>query len=93
MNWRDLKEELMKDPEFKKEYDALEPQYRLLRSVIERRLEKGMTQEALARKIGTRQAAIARLESGRANPTLGFLQKVAEALDAELEVGLRPRQT
>lgn len=93
MNWRELKEELMKDLEFKREYDALEPQYCLLRSVIERRLEKGMTQEALARKIGTRQAAIARLESGRANPTLGFLQKVADALDAELEIGLRPRQT
>jgi len=45
----------------------------------------------LARRIGTKQAAIARLESDRANPTLGFLRKVAEALDAELEVALRPR--
>lgn len=92
MNWRELKAELLKNPEFVREYEALETEYRLLEAIIRRRLEKGMTQEALARRIGTKQAAIARLESGRANPTLGFLRKVAEALDAELEVGLRPRR-
>lgn len=91
MNWREFKAELLKDPAFKKEYDALETEYRLLKTIIQRRLEKGLTQEALARKVGTKQAAIARLESGRANPTIGFLKKVAEALDADLEIGLQPR--
>lgn len=90
MNWHEFKEQLMKDPEFKKEYDALETEYRLLGAIIERRLQKGLTQEALARKVGTKQAAIARLESGRANPTIGFLKRVAGALDAELEIRLRP---
>ncbi|WP_027719101.1 helix-turn-helix domain-containing protein [Desulfovirgula thermocuniculi] len=92
MNWRELKAQLLKNPEFKEEYDALEPEYRLLRAVIQRRIEKGLTQEELARRVGTRQAAIARFESGRANPTIGFLKKVAAALDADLEVELRPRE-
>ncbi|HAG07415.1 MAG: Transcriptional regulator, XRE family [Clostridia bacterium 62_21] len=91
MNWKEFKADLLKDPALKKEYDALETEYRLLRAIIQRRLEKGLTQEALARKVGTKQAAIARLESGRANPTIGFLKKVAEALDADLEIGLQPR--
>jgi len=91
MNWKEFKAELLKDAALKKEYDALETEYRLLRAIIQRRLEKGLTQEALARKVGTKQAAIARLESGRANPTIGFLKKVAEALDADLEIGLQPR--
>lgn len=91
MNWKEFKAELLKDPALKKEYDALETEYRLLRAIIQRRLEKGLTQEALARKVGTKQAAIARLESGRANPTIGSLKKVAEALDADLEIGLQPR--
>lgn len=91
MDWRELKAELMKSQEFKREYDALEPEYRFLKALVEQRISKGITQEMLARKIGTKQSAIARLESGQANPTIGFLKKVADALDVELEIGLRPR--
>ncbi|HBQ28228.1 XRE family transcriptional regulator [Peptococcaceae bacterium SCADC1_2_3] len=91
MDWHELKSQLLKDPEFKKEYDALEPEYRLLRTIIDQRLKKGFSQEMLARMIGTKQEAIARLESGRANPTLRFLKKVAAALDAELEINLQPK--
>jgi DNA-binding XRE family transcriptional regulator len=87
--WEDLKKELLADPEFKAEVDKLEPQFRLVRSLIACRRAKGLSQAALAEKVGTKQAAIARLESGRANPTLKFLLKVADALDAEVE--LRPR--
>jgi ribosome-binding protein aMBF1 (putative translation factor) len=91
MDWKELKAQLMKDPEFKKEYEALEPEYRLLKAIIEQRLKKGLSQEMLAQKLGTKQEAIARLESGRANPTLRFLKKVATALDAELEISLQPK--
>jgi transcriptional regulator with XRE-family HTH domain len=92
MNWQELKSRLLKDPAFKEEYDALEPEYRLLRAIIEQRIKKGLSQEMLARKIGTRQEAVARLENGRANPTLRFLKKVADALDAELEISLQPKR-
>ena len=48
-----------------------------------------MTQEALAKKIGTKQSAIARFESGKTNPTISFLSNIAEALGGELTVSLK----
>lgn len=83
-----LRAQLLKNKEFKKAYDALEPEFALAQAVIERRLKKGLTQTALARKMKTKQSAIARLESGNYNPTLQFLEKVAQALDAELKVSI-----
>ena len=91
MKWRDLKAELLKNSDFKREYDALEPEYRLLKAIVERRAEMSITQAALAARIGTKQSVIARLESGRANPSIAFLKKVADALDADLDVSIRPR--
>ena len=81
-----LKEDWLKDPEFKKDYDALAPEYELIDKIIEKRIEKRMTQKDLAQKIGTRQSAISRLESGTSNPTFGFLQKVAIGLGTKLNV-------
>ena len=50
------------------------------------RTELGMTQERLAEKVGTRKSNISRLESGRYNPSLDFLEKVAGGLGREIEV-------
>ena len=83
-----LEAELMKDPEFKAEYDALESEYELIRQLIEARAEKKMTQKQLAEKVGTRQSNISRLESGNYNPSFQFLQKVAGALDKRLSIAL-----
>lgn len=87
-NFNTLKKKLLKDPEFKREYDALGPQFALVEKLIEKRLERGMTQAALAKKMGTKQSAIARLESGSYNPTIAFLEKVAKALDAHVMVSI-----
>ncbi len=84
-----LKKELLADPEVKRAYDALEPEFALIRSVIEKRLAKKMSQKDLADKMGTKQSAISRLESGTANPSMKFLQKVATALDARLTVAIQ----
>lgn len=91
MNWKEHKKRLMKDPEFRQEYEALEPEYRLASSVIQLRLSKGWSQEELAQKLQTKQSAIARLESGTALPSLSTVKRVAKALDADLELFLRPR--
>ncbi|RJQ24974.1 MAG: XRE family transcriptional regulator [Peptococcaceae bacterium] len=79
----------MKDPAFKEAYDDLEPEYQIVRFIIERRTQKRMSQAELARKAGTRQSAIARLESGTYNPSLRFLKKVAKALDAQVKISLK----
>ena len=91
MNWEEHNKQLMKDPEFRKEYEALEPEYKLAAALIRLRLSKGLTQEGLASVLNTKQASIARLESGNSLPSLTMVKKVAEALDAELEIKLQPR--
>lgn len=88
--WKDFKQDLLKNPEVKQEYEVLRPQYELAAQIIERRLKKGFSQAELARKIGTGQSAIARLESGEYNPSVGFLEKVAEATGTRLKVRLEP---
>ena len=85
----ELKKELLSDPEVKRHYDDLEPEYQLIRSVIDKRLKNKMSQQDLARKIGTGQSAISRLESGESNPSMKFLQKVASALGARLWISLQ----
>ena len=84
--WEDFKKELLKNPEVKKEYDRLGPEYAVISQLIELRAKKHLTQKALAKKLGTKQSAIARLESGNGNPTLEFLQKTAKALDKKLTI-------
>ena len=74
--------EALKDPKLRAEYDKLQPQFAILRA----RIEKRLTQKELAEKIGTKQSVISRLESGRANPSVAFLKKLAQALNSHLEI-------
>ena len=85
----DIKKELLSDPEVKKEYDRLGPRFDLIRSMIEKRIEKNISQKELASRMGTKQSALSRFESGKYNPSLAFMQKIAEALDSKLEIRLR----
>jgi len=89
ISFEEHKKKLLADPEVKKYYDELEPEYALIRSVIDKRLKKKMSQAQLAKKVGTRQSAISRLESGESNPSFKFLQKVARALDSSLHISFR----
>ena len=75
----------MKQPEYRREYEALEGEFALASAMIEARARAGLTQEELAGRMKTSQSAIARLESGR-SPSLGILKRVAAALDAKVEV-------
>ena len=84
--WDSLKKELLSNPEVKKEYDRLGPEYAVISQLIELRAKKHLTQKGLAKKLKTKQSAIARLESGRGNPTLEFLQRTAKALGKRLTV-------
>lgn len=79
------KEELMKDPEFRREYEALEPKYTMIRALIRRRNELRLSQAQLAKLIGMQQPAISRLEGGGRNTTVSTLFKVADALALDVE--------
>jgi len=82
-------EKQLENPKFREEYYRLEPLYRLIKKEIELRNRRNMSQKELAKKIGTSQSAIARFERGNINPTLEFVSRLAEALDAKLEIQLR----
>ncbi|MHB0875409.1 MAG: helix-turn-helix domain-containing protein [Anaerolineae bacterium] len=82
-----LKERSLSDPQVREAYEALEPAYQ----VACLRIERGMSQEELARRAGTHQPSVARLESGRSTPSLRMLRRLAEALDARLVVRIEPK--
>jgi ribosome-binding protein aMBF1 (putative translation factor) len=80
------KRKMLEDPEIKREYDALEPEYAIISSIIKARIKRDLTQSQLAAAMGTTQSVIARLESGNANPSLRSLKKIALALGGRLQV-------
>lgn len=75
-----------KDPDFMREYDALEEEFALATALIKARAEAGLTQEELAKRMGTTQSAIARLEGGKSRPSTSTLQKLAAATGTRLRV-------
>ena len=84
-----VKEKLMKDEEFKIEYDKLRPRYEVISQIIETRNQQKITQEELALRVGTQKSNISRLESGSYNPSLDFLVKVAKSLGKEIYIEIR----
>jgi len=88
-NFDDFLAEQLQDPEFRREYEALQPEYEIVRQLISARADQGLTQKELAQRIGIRQSNISRLESGNYNPSLAFLKKVAAGLGKQLHVEFR----
>ena len=83
-----IKEQL-KNPEFAKEYEALEEEYEVARQIIHARIIAGLTQKELAEKIGTRQSNVSRLENGNSNPSIDMLKRIAKVTGSKLQVTLR----
>jgi len=90
-SWRDYADRQLKDPAFRAEYEALEPEFSLIRQLIDLRIRRGLSQRQLAERAGMKQPSIARLEGGRPT-TLRTLRRVADALDADVRVTVVPRQ-
>jgi ribosome-binding protein aMBF1 (putative translation factor) len=81
--------ELHKDPEFKKAWEENELEYKLATQLIEKRLQKRMSQRDLAKKLNTSQAVISRIETMNANPSLSLLKRIARVLDTTIELQIR----
>lgn len=88
ISFDEMKNDLLKDNEFKTEYEKLKPRYEAIEQIIKARKEQNMTQAELAKRVGTQKSNISRLESGNYNPSLDFLTKVSEALGKSLSVQL-----
>jgi len=86
ISWKKLEKRWMKDPKFRQAWEELEPEYQLARSIIKTRLKKGLTQAQLARKAGTKQPVISRLEGMEGSPSFSLVKRIAKALGTKLEV-------
>ena len=89
-NFNDFLEEQKKDPEFKKEYDALEPEFSIIQAILNARKASGLTQKDLAEKTGIAQGDISKLENGSANPSLRTLQRLADGMGMKLKIEFVP---
>lgn len=84
----ELKQELLSDPDVRREYERLGPEFELIQSLIEARSRAGLTQAELAERMKTTQSVVARLEGGRSTPTWNTLRRYAEATGSRLRVSL-----
>jgi transcriptional regulator with XRE-family HTH domain len=89
---QELTNELMQDPEFVKEYEAIQPEVNITRAILDARINAGMTQVELSKKSGISQADISRLEKGTRNPSLNLLKRLAEAMDSTLSIEFIPNK-
>ena len=89
--WRDLEKKWMKNTKFRAEVEKTEPEYQIARSVIGARLKKKLSQTELAKKIGSKQPVVSRVESMSTSPTVSLLKRIAEALDSKLQIKFLPK--
>jgi DNA-binding XRE family transcriptional regulator len=85
-SWRTYEKKLLKDKKFLKVAGLLEPEFILADSLIKARKKKKLTQKQLARRIGTKQPVISKLETANSRPSISLLKRIAQALDSRLTV-------
>lgn len=86
------KDEQMKDAEFVKEYEAIQPELDVIRAIVDARTSQNMTQKELAERTGINQADISKLENGTRNPSVNLLKRLAEGLGMALKIEFVPKQ-
>lgn len=91
-NFRETLNEQLRDPEFKAEWDALEPERQIMRAIVEGRDEQALTQKQLSEMTGITQADISRFENGTGNPSLRTLKRLAEGLGMSLKLEFVPKK-
>ena len=87
----DLHEKWSQDPGYRKAYDELGPEFEIVRSLIQARIDAGLTQAELAERMSTTQSVIARLESGRVRPSTRTLERVAQSTGTQLKISFEPK--
>ena len=86
----DFLKEQLQDPEFKKEYEALQPEHAIRQAIIDARQQSGLTQKELSERIGIAQGDISKLERGNANPSIRTLQRLAAGMGMKLRLEFLP---
>ena len=88
----DFLQEQLQDDEFRKEYENMQPEFDVIRAIIDARISQNLTQKELAEKTGIHQADISKLENGTRNPSIKLLKRLAEGMDMVLKIEFIPKQ-
>lgn len=89
-SYREYKAQVLKDPQIKAEYDALQPEFDIIQTLIDARKQLHLTQKELSGLTGITQADISRIESGTRNPSLNMIKKIARALNMQVKLEFVP---
>ena len=92
-NFRDTLNERLKDPDFRAEWEALEPERQIVKAMLTNREEQHLTQKELAEATGITQADISRLENGTANPSLKTLKRLAAGMGMKINLEFIPQES
>jgi DNA-binding XRE family transcriptional regulator len=88
-NFKETLNQRLNDASFKEAWDASEPEYAIVKAMIQARKEKEFTQKELSVKTGIAQTDISKLENGNGNPSIRTLKRLAEGLGKELHIEFR----
>ena len=91
-NLKQFKAELMKNSEFAKEYKMIQPEMDVIRTIIDARISRNLTQKQLSERTGINQADISKLENGTRNPSINLLKRLAEGMDMVLKIEFIPKE-
>jgi predicted transcriptional regulator len=90
--FNDMLDEQLKDEEFKKEYEAIQPEMDVIRAIVDARNSQNLTQKELAERTGINQADISKIENGTRNPSLNLLKRLADGMGMVLKIEFVPKQ-
>ena len=93
VDYEAYRQERLKDPELKAEYDALDNEFSIIRAMIDARKSIGLTQKQLSEKTGISQADISKFENGNGNPSLRTLRRLADGMGMKIKIEFIPATT
>ena len=82
----------LKDDEFRREYEAIQPELDVVRAIVDARTSQNLTQKELAERTGINQADISKLENGTRNPSVNLLKRLADGMGMALRIEFVPKQ-
>lgn len=85
-------EEQLQDDELRQEYENLQPEFDVVKAIVEARISQNLTQQQLAERTGINQADISKLENGTRNPSLKLLKRLADGMDMVLRIEFIPKK-
>ena len=88
----DFLNEQLQDPEFRKEWEDIQPEMDVIRAMVEARISQNLTQRELAERTGINQADISKLENGTRNPSLKLLKRLADGMGMTLKIEFVPKE-